>query len=348
VDDNPRNLAILRKLLAGEFNLLTASTGEEALQVAPAFRPDLVLLDIMMPGINGYETCRRLRQCRELAGTKIIIVSAKAMTSERLEGYAAGADDYMTKPFDPDEMLAKARVYARLKSMEEMDRLKSDLLSLLSHETGTPLTNMLGPLMLLKEMPLADEQRRLAEMAESGARRLHRMIEKILLLAQLKADAIEFRPAVEPLERVARAAVENLREKAEETGVSMEVAAEPDVTAEIDADHLRQAVEALLDNAIRFSPSGGRVVLRVFTTETGAAMNVADGGPGISAEVLPRLFEAFVVDDIRHHSKGCGLSLATVRTIVERLGGRVSVTSEPGAGALFRIDLPHRVERAAA
>src|SRR6185295_16004766 len=132
VDDNPRNLDILRRTLAPEFAMATAASGEEALEVAVRLRPDLILLDIMMPGIDGYETCRRIRAIPALANTKIIMVSAKALTTERLEGYAAGANDYVVKPFDQDELMAKVRVYLKLKSVEEVDRMKSDLLDLMN------------------------------------------------------------------------------------------------------------------------------------------------------------------------------------------------------------------------
>ena len=101
VDDNPTNLAILEEMLEDEFDLATSTSGEEALALATEFEPALILLDVMMPGIDGYETCRRLRSHAELRNTKVIMVSAKAMVSERLQGYEVGADDYVTKPFDP-------------------------------------------------------------------------------------------------------------------------------------------------------------------------------------------------------------------------------------------------------
>jgi DNA-binding response OmpR family regulator len=107
VDDNSINLAVIEELLGSQYNLITVSTGIDALKVAQEFRPDLILLDIMLQGMNGYEVCQQIRKSSSLKHTKIIMVSAKAMTSERLKGYQVGADDYLTKPFDGEELLAK-------------------------------------------------------------------------------------------------------------------------------------------------------------------------------------------------------------------------------------------------
>ncbi len=111
VDDDPNNIAILEELLSEEYNLKTAMTGERAVQVALEFQPDVILLDIMMPGIDGYEVCRQLRENELTRNAKIVMVSARAMKSERHEGFKAGADDYITKPFDGDELLAKLYIY---------------------------------------------------------------------------------------------------------------------------------------------------------------------------------------------------------------------------------------------
>lgn len=127
VDDDPNNITILEELLDDNYDLKTSSSGEKALEIAREFRPDIVLLDIMMPGMDGCEVCRRLREHHTFKYTKIIMLSAKAMVSERLEGYRAGADDYVTKPFDSDEFLEMVRVYLRPKNAEEADQVKGDV-----------------------------------------------------------------------------------------------------------------------------------------------------------------------------------------------------------------------------
>ena len=121
VDDNELNLEIIKEILDDEYNLKTATTGEEALEVAVDFRPDIILLDIMLPGTDGYEVCRQIRANPALRHIRIIMVSAKAMTSERIEGYEAGANVYIAKPFDGDELLKKVRNELRLADLEKIE-----------------------------------------------------------------------------------------------------------------------------------------------------------------------------------------------------------------------------------
>lgn len=121
VDDNQTNLGIIEEALEAEYQLEFALSGEECLERVEAFRPDIVLLDIMMPGIDGYETCKRLREMSTLNSCKIILVSARAMVQERLAGYEVGADDYIVKPFDCEELRAKVQVFMGLKSSEEVE-----------------------------------------------------------------------------------------------------------------------------------------------------------------------------------------------------------------------------------
>ena len=121
IDDGELNIEIIKEVLDDEYNLKTATTGEKALEVAVDFRPDIILLDIMLPGMDGYEVCHQIRANPALRHTRIIMVSAKAMTSERIEGYEAGANVYIAKPFDGDELLMKIRSQLRLAALEKVE-----------------------------------------------------------------------------------------------------------------------------------------------------------------------------------------------------------------------------------
>jgi two-component system, sensor histidine kinase and response regulator len=341
VDDNHRNLMIIQRCLEREFTVRLAASGEEALEIASGWEPDLVLLDIMMPGMNGYETCRALRTDQRLVGTKIVMVSARSQTSDRLEGYTAGADDYVVKPFEHNELLAKVRVYARLKSVQEVDRLKSDLMDLLNHETGTPLTGIVGALGLLRDTELSEEQHSLLDVAESSVERLQALVQRTSMITELKARSA---PAV--LERVAireliEDAVRSVGVLAENAGVRVAgLGTGQPVIALGDPSLLQWAVEALLDNAVRMSPRGGLVLVRIEEHDAGVRISVSDQGRGIEPELMPRMFEEFLVRDIRHHKKGTGLSLAAARLIARHHEGDLSLRPEPERGTVFAIDLP--------
>lgn len=217
VDDHPDNLEILEDVLGDDYEIATASSGEDALALAKTFRPALILLDIMMPGIDGYETCRRLRATPSLRHTKIMMVSAKAMVSERLQGYEAGADDYMTKPFDLEELREKVQVYLRLRSLEELDALKSDVLALLSHETATPLNGLLGPIQMLREEPemALAERIQLLDLVYDSAMRLHVLYNKVCKLSAMRAGQWPFVKESVEVEEIIEVALNTVAPKAE-------------------------------------------------------------------------------------------------------------------------------------
>ncbi len=341
VDDNPRNVAILKKILGGAYRVATAASGEEAIQIAPRFAPDLTLLDIMMPGIDGYETCRRFRATPGLAHTKIIMVTAKALVSERIAGYEAGADDYMVKPFDQDELLAKVRVYLQLRSVEEVDRLKTDILTLLSHETRTPLTLLLSPLeLVLRDETLSSQNRELVQTAQIGGRRLEEFVENAILLSRLYAGLVAFEPKRHDLAAVVRDSVTRVRPAAQAAGVELRETLTDGLETDCDAAQIQRVMTTLLDNAVRHSPASTAVEACLETREGYAHLSVRDQGPGISADFLPRVFDGFAVPDIAKHYRGNGLSLAIARAIVRCHEGTLTAESEEGGGAVFVMRLP--------
>ncbi len=182
VDDNPTNLAVIEELLGSQYELQTVSTGQDALKLAEEFRPDLILLDIMMSGIDGYEVCRRIRMNSSLWYTRIIIVSAKAMVSERLEGYQAGADDYLTKPYNADELLAKVRVHLSLKPIKAIQQTEQNLLNTLYNKTNALLNSLIELAETLKsdENIAIDKRKDLAEKLHNSVKELQSFFEQTI------------------------------------------------------------------------------------------------------------------------------------------------------------------------
>jgi signal transduction histidine kinase len=342
VDDDAIDIMTIEKLLGEHYELRTATTGEKALKIAADFRPDIILLDNMMPGLDGGQVCRQIRADKALRHTKIIMLSGKSMVSERIEAYEAGADDYITKPFNEDELLAKIRVYLRLKSVEEMDQFKTDVLTLLSHEARTPLNNIIAPAeMLMSEDEIdAEEKKLLIEMVHSAAGRLHRFFENVMLLSTLKSGKYQFNSEPANLCEVVHEAVCDVVTSAADRKIKIEEEFNTRRTVCIDRQQIKRVITSILDNAIRFSPNGARVNVHVTGDNESVCVSVTDRGHGIEPEYLPHVFEELSDPDIDHHSKGQGLSLAIARQIVQQHNGTISAESVIGSSTTFTIRLP--------
>ena len=342
VDDDTIDIMTIERLLGKHYDLRTAMTGQKALEIAADFRPDIIFLDNMMPDLDGGQVCRQIRADKALRHTKIIMLSGKSMVSERIEAYQAGADDYITKPFNEEELLAKIRVYLRLKSVEEMDQFKTDVLTLLSHEARTPLNNIIAPAeMLMSEDEMDDEEKKLLiEMVHSAADRLHRFFENVMLLSSLKSGKYQFNPEPADLCEVVHEAVCDVVTSATDRKIKIDEKFDTRPTVCIDQAAIRRVITSILDNAIRFSLSGARVNVQVTGDDESVCVSVTDRGQGIDPEYLPHVFDELSDPDIDHHSKGQGLSLAIARQIVMQHNGTISAESEKDSGTTFTVQLP--------
>ncbi len=344
VDDQDVNIEIYELLLRDSYCLEIARCGEEALEIAPRFKPDLVLLDIMMPGINGYETCRRLRSDPKLKFAKIVLVSAESIITDRLMGYEAGADDYIIKPFDADEFMAKVEVFLRLKFAEEVNQFKTEVLNLLCHETRTPLNMLIAPAeILLSEEEMEPEKRReWAQMILDGTERLQRLFEKVVLLSQCKAGRIDVSGEPVDLVRLLDRKVDELRPKADAKELEISVQSPRAVAVSADPDYLAIVLDSILDNAVRFSNDTGQIEVELTDCTDGTQLIVTDHGAGIDEDQLPYVFDEFNDRDVLHHTEGHGLSLALSRAIVDQLGGEIQASSTPGVETSFTVRLPRK------
>ena len=240
-----------------------------------------------------------------------------------------------------DELLSKVRVFCRLKSVEEVDRLKTDLLSLFRHETRTPLNGILLPAELLASGGAsAAEQQELATTVLDNAQGLNRLLERVEKLVAAQSGALHLDLNPWSLRTVAQQALAAVESRAAEKDVTIEEQLDTDAKVQIDSHEIAVCLVEILANAVHFSPVGGRVDLSVGVEGSQACLRVVDRGPGIDPDFLPRVFEGFACHDVAHHSDGHGLSLALARQVVLRHGGSVDVESEKGAGATFTLRLP--------
>jgi two-component system sensor histidine kinase/response regulator len=339
------------------YRVLQSTDGEAALSVLQMIKPDLIVSDVMMPGMDGLTFYEQVRADAGLSHIPFIFLTAKGGRDDVRQGMGLGADDYLTKPFEAEELLSavETRLARAAETRSYFDRTSTDVRKLgvraLSHELRTPLSLIFGYTELLKATgPQMDEEdlRAILHGLYSGTRRMKDLVEDFLLLSRLEtglfAEEIGQTPfqTVEP-DRVVRRVTEEFRSAASVRNVtlSLRMGASGGLLALNEAS-LVEIVRRLVDNAIKFSKKGGGHGI-VSTQAVGGfwVLQVTDDGIGIRRDAIPHIFEAFrQVDREKREQQGAGLGLAIVRGLVEVFGGRVAVESLPGRGSRFTIHLP--------
>jgi two-component system, sensor histidine kinase and response regulator len=340
VDDEERNLRMYTRIFSKNYDVLTKSSGLEALEIIPSYRPDIVLLDVMMPGIDGYEVCRRIRVDSRFRFTKIILVSGKAQLEERLKGYDVGADDYIVKPFDRDEIKAKVDVFLRLKRAEEVDQIKGDLITLFSHETKSPLSGIIGLTELLKEdKTLNPQARNCVELIHKSGLELLEFVRKTSFLCELKTG-ISLKKSSSSLASHLKIVLGKQNEVAHSKGVSFHLSTEADIVLSADWELLHRVFDYIFDNAIKFSPPETAVTIGTLIESGICRISIHNEGPSIDPYWIDNVFNEFAIRDVMHHQKGQGLSLAIAQKVIEHHGGTIEVDRLVETGATFTINLP--------
>ncbi len=361
-DDEVARYTITRMLRRGGFEVREAADGAEALARA-AEQPDVIVLDVKLPDINGFEVCRRIKAAPATAAIPVLLTSAAFVKAEsRVQGLEGGADAYLVQPSEAIELLATVRALVRARRAEAeraellrreqqareqaeyANRLKDEFLATVSHELRTPLNAILGWTRMLRGGHVPPERRaHVLETIERNARAQAQLVEDLLDVSRILSGKLrmEFRPV--SLTVVVEAAADAVRPTAEARGVSLELDAGDPGPVVGDPDRLQQVVWNLLSNAVKFTPRGGRVVTRLAREGDVALVEVVDTGDGIRASFLPFIFDRFRQADStvgRTHG-GLGLGLAIVRHLVELHGGAVAADSEgPGLGSRFQVKLP--------
>ncbi len=364
VDDSPLEREIAGRLLTQLYDVDVFSDGPPVLErLATGERPDVLVLDWHMPQMSGLEICRFVRQTLDEASLPILILTATGSQDDLLEGLAAGANDFVNKAFDPAELQARVGTLARAKQLydrvkqtelatrrareaaDEANRAKDVFLAMVSHELRTPLNSILGWARLLGEgVPDDATLARGLTTIQRNARIQVQLIEDILDTTRVISGKMQIELAAVDLAHVVRAAFDAVKPSADARQLDLKLVV-PDQSFRVraDVDRLQQAIGNLLTNAVKFTPTGGRVHIELSKSDSGSTVCVSDSGKGIDKQFLPHVFDRFRQEDdaaTRRHS-GLGLGLALVRHIVAAHGGLVGANSEgEGRGASFTITLP--------
>jgi CheY-like chemotaxis protein len=350
VDDDPNNITIVEELLEDNYDLKTATSGQEALEIAKDFRPDIILLDIMMPGMNGYEVCRQLREHYPSEHTKIIMVSARAMVSERLEGYEVGADDYITKPFDGDEFLAKIRLYMGLKRIKKMDPIWREVATKAIDELRIPVVvakNIISEAMANIFGEINPQLHHQLEIANDCMDRIERIMSNYYDTADTHGPEVELQQTLFSIQSVVLEVIDMLKPKAasRKTFLSTDIPAE-ELLVNADRQKIVKILENLMDYAIRDTHEGNSINVRVNGLEGNIGVDVEVTGPGIESSKADETFDRFdqLEKNVAPGRQGKGLALSIIQRLAELQGGSICVQNKSEGGTVFSFEMPISTE----
>ncbi|MFD2110754.1 response regulator [Thiorhodococcus fuscus] len=371
VDDAPENILVLGKFLMRRFEVVIATSGEDALSVAREQSPSLILLDVKMPGMDGYQVLSRLKADPEMRRIPVIFVTADSSARSETEALRSGAADFIHKPVNLDVLESRVSLQLALRDQEQAllelnealeckveertrdlriakeeaeaaNSAKGHFLRNVSHEMLTPLHQISGLLQLIQMKANHPQVTTWVDQAADSARRLTSMINSVLRVAQLDSQLTATDMAPVDIPALIDTVVGELQEAAAAKQLLLDLRLDPLPDALIsDASLIRSALHAYLENAIKFTETGAiEIAVSVCESAEGEVVvrfSVSDTGIGFDQDVQRRLFRLFEQGDnsLTRPFEGAGLGLVTVKKIAERLGGAVGCESTPGEGSRF-------------
>ena len=340
VDDNPSNLNLLSTMLRENgYEVLAAISGALALQSLESSLPDLILLDVKMPEMDGYEVCGQLKANKRARDIPVIFISAMGEVMDKVLAFGVGGIDYIMKPFQFEEVLARVGTHIALRAAQK-SLIQSERMAVLgrvsqtvAHEVRNPVTVIGGfARRLQKQIPKDDPTQKIISVILEETERLERIVAEVERYCRLRKPVLQPVHLVEIIDRV----LLSLSERLEEQGISVQRSGlgEP---REIlgDEELLELALNNVISNAAEAMPTGGILELTLIPQSDGLLLSIRDTGPGIPTEIIQNVFEPFFTSKAR----GSGFGLALARRIIEEQLGQITLRSSPGSGTEVRIKM---------
>ena len=362
VDDEPRNLQVLNSVLEENYyEVIEKTNGPDSLEILQEISPDLILLDVMMPDMDGYETCKIIKETERIKEIPVIFLTAKVEPDDIIQGFAVGGVDYITKPFNHTELLARISTHIELKkSRDALKRTEKELrvsnsskdkfFSIIAHDLKNPFNSMLGfSSMLYEDYDDYDQikQKEFISHIYFSIQNTYKLLEDLLLWARSQKGTIDFKPTKGKLNLFIEETYNLLNQLAQDREISLKNQIPEDLFVEADNNMLNTIVRNLVSNAIKFTAKKGTIIISAKST-TGQNNNnfieisVKDNGIGIKDESIENLFNIATNISTKgtENETGTGLGLILCKEFVEKHGGEIWAESEVGKGSTFLFTFP--------
>jgi len=354
VDDAPDNLTVLEKMLREQgYRVVAFPRGDLALKAAARKPPDLILLDIMMPGMDGLAVCERLKADATLKEIPVLFISGLSETRDKIAAFSAGGVDYVTKPFQPEEVRVRVETHLTLRRqrqelqnayerLRELESQRDNLVHMIVHDMRSPLTVIAGNLELAQMSALPDDAADCLAEAFRAIRALVEMVSSILDVSKMEAGQMTLKLSAVDMGDLLSKALQSVDPIKGQRTLALK-APEKMAPFPCDAHLIERVVQNLIHNALKFTDEKeGAVTVSVASAGDMARVTVSDNGPGISAEYREKIFDKFwqAAAGKQGQKPSTGLGLAFCKLAVEAHGGKIGVESRKGKGSDFWFTLP--------
>lgn len=364
VDDMPRNLQVLSTILDNEgYDITFANNGKQAIEVANSASPDLILLDVMMPEMDGFEACKILKSNDKTKDIPIIFITGRSQSEDIVEGFKAGAVDYVTKPFNTIEMISRIQNHLELKlskdkmvetnhkleeyrnELEQTISAKDKFFSIIAHDLRGPFSGFIGLTSMLME-DYEDLQKddviTISNSLNSSAKQLYELLENLLEWSRSQMGKMEYNAVNLDWFDIIVKINTLLDAKSREKNISLINDVKQNTYVFADSNMVNTILRNLVSNALKFTEEGGTITIANEISDDMQSVSVTDTGIGMPDDAMDKIFriDSKYTTPGTNNEKGTGLGLILCKELVEKMGGNIKVSSTLGEGTTFTFTLP--------